>query len=119
MNYRSETQVTDVTFSMSGKFLFSGHMEQNAKIWDTLRGTAVGELKGHTRHISSIGLSSDGCAIATGSWDGSGRVSYISPEGSVYSKYFLTTTHLDLLRTDLGVRGSTEKKDEKSNIMKI
>jgi guanine nucleotide-binding protein G(I)/G(S)/G(T) subunit beta-1 len=65
-----------LAFSSSGRYMFTVYNDINCVVWDTLRGDICGELKGHTQRITSIGLSTDGCALATGSWDNSIRVSY-------------------------------------------
>eukprot|EP01023_Acetabularia_acetabulum_P051597 TRINITY_DN57137_c0_g1_i1.p1 TRINITY_DN57137_c0_g1~~TRINITY_DN57137_c0_g1_i1.p1 ORF type:complete len:336 (-),score=36.93 TRINITY_DN57137_c0_g1_i1:102-1022(-) len=64
-----EKAVTSLGFSISGRYLFASYDDPLCRVWDTLRGENVGELKGHGQRISCVGLSSDGCALATGSWD--------------------------------------------------
>jgi guanine nucleotide-binding protein G(I)/G(S)/G(T) subunit beta-1 len=38
-------------------------------VWDTLRCQQANLILGHTNRVSCIGTSSDGKALATGSWD--------------------------------------------------
>jgi len=54
--------------------LFAGYELATAQIWDTLRGERVGLLQGHEGRITSVGVSNDGLALATGSWDHSLRI---------------------------------------------
>ena len=61
--------ITSVAFSTSGRFLFAGYDDFNCYAWDTLKGTHIGTLTGHDNRVSSIGVSSDGMALCTGSWD--------------------------------------------------
>jgi len=61
--------VTSVAFSYSGRFLFAGYDDFNCHVWDTLKGEKVGTLFGHDNRVSCIGVSHDGNALCTGSWD--------------------------------------------------
>lgn len=38
-------------------------------MWDTLKGERVGVLAGHENRVSCLGVSQDGMALCTGSWD--------------------------------------------------
>ena len=86
--YRHETitcGITSVGFSSSGRLLFAGYDDSNCNVWDTLKGDRVGILAAHTSKVSCLGKSSrpkhfaifshksgvsdDGMALATGSWD--------------------------------------------------
>ena len=66
--------VTGVAFSASGRYLFAAYDDTVCQVWDTLKGETAGELRGHAQRISCLGVASDGCALATGSWDGTLRV---------------------------------------------
>lgn len=66
--------VTSVAFSKSGRLLFAGYDDCNCNIWDTLRGERVGKLVAHEARVSCVGVSEDGMAVATGSWDTTMRV---------------------------------------------
>lgn len=61
--------ITSVAFSHSGKFLFAGYDDYNAVIWDTLTADALEVLQGHDNRVSCLGVSPDGKALCTGSWD--------------------------------------------------
>jgi len=61
--------ITSVGFSRSGRLLFAGYDDFNCHIWDTLRLENVGILSGHENRVSCLGVSGDGMAVATGSWD--------------------------------------------------
>lgn len=69
MQYKENNQVTSLTFSKSGRFLFSAYDDSIIRVWDALKGDKVGQLKGHSDHVSSLDVSSDGLALASGSWD--------------------------------------------------
>ncbi|KAJ1545489.1 guanine nucleotide-binding protein subunit beta 1, partial [Cladochytrium tenue] len=63
--------ITSVTFSVSGRLLFAGYDDFNCNAWDTLKGERVGVLAAHENRVSCLGVSSDGAALCTGSWDSS------------------------------------------------
>jgi len=49
--------------------LFAGYDDFNCNVWDTLKGERVGVLAAHENRVSCLGVSSDGNALCTGSWD--------------------------------------------------
>jgi guanine nucleotide-binding protein G(I)/G(S)/G(T) subunit beta-1 len=61
--------ITSVAFSISGRFLFAGYDDFNVNVWDTLKGERDGVLTGHENRVSCLGVSADGMALCTGSWD--------------------------------------------------
>ncbi|KAG0173904.1 guanine nucleotide-binding protein subunit beta 1 [Apophysomyces sp. BC1021] len=61
--------ITSVAFSISGRLMFGGYDDYHCHVWDTLRGERVGVLNGHENRVSCLGVSSDGMALCTGSWD--------------------------------------------------
>jgi len=61
--------ITSVGFSKTGKMLFAGYDDYNCYVWDTQRGSLVEQLIGHDNRVSCLGISDDGKALATGSWD--------------------------------------------------
>lgn len=61
--------ITSVGFSVSGRILFAGYDDFNCNVWDTLKGERVGVLAGHENRVSCLGVSQDGMALCTGSWD--------------------------------------------------
>ncbi|SAM02307.1 hypothetical protein [Absidia glauca] len=70
--YQSENilhGITSVGFSISGRLLFAGYDDFSCHVWDSLKGERVGVLNGHDNRVSCLGVSSDGMAICTGSWD--------------------------------------------------
>ncbi|KAG8899663.1 guanine nucleotide-binding protein subunit beta 1 [Tulasnella sp. 403] len=66
--------ITSVAFSISGRLLFGGYDDWTCNVWDTLKGERVGILTGHENRISCLGVSSDGMALCTGSWDSSLKI---------------------------------------------
>jgi len=72
MKYTHESVVcgiTSVGFSISGRYFFAGYDDFNCNVWDTLKGERVFTLQGHDNRVSCLGVSSDGMALCTGSWD--------------------------------------------------
>lgn len=61
---------TAVTFSSSGRLLFSGYDTQKMCVWDTLRGERVSMLNVGSTHIACLGRSPDGRHVASAGWDG-------------------------------------------------
>jgi len=61
--------ITSVAFSKTGKALFAGYDDYNCYVWDTQLGTLVDQLIGHDNRVSCLGVSEDGKALCTGSWD--------------------------------------------------
>jgi guanine nucleotide-binding protein G(I)/G(S)/G(T) subunit beta-1 len=61
--------ITSVAFSRTGKMLFAGYDDYNCYVWDTQLGTLVDQLIGHDNRVSCLGVSEDGKALCTGSWD--------------------------------------------------
>ena len=66
--------ITSVAFSISGRILFGGYDDWTCNVWDTLKGERVGVLTGHENRVSCLGVSSDGMALCTGSWDSTLKV---------------------------------------------
>jgi len=61
--------ITSVGFSRTGKMLFAGYDDYNCYVWDTQLGQLVDQLIGHDNRVSCLGISEDGKALCTGSWD--------------------------------------------------
>ncbi|KAJ3674457.1 hypothetical protein LUZ60_005073 [Juncus effusus] len=65
--------VTSVAFSISGRLMFAGYSNGDCCVWDTLLAEVVLNLgtlqNSHEGRISCLGLSGDGSALCTGSWD--------------------------------------------------
>ena len=80
--------ITSVAFSISGRILFGGYDDWTCNVWDTLKGERVGVLTGHENRVSCLGVSSDGMALCTGSWDSTLRVCALRCERTMtYSPY--------------------------------
>ncbi|ELT87182.1 hypothetical protein CAPTEDRAFT_171720 [Capitella teleta] len=58
-----------VDFSLSGRLLFGGYNDYVVNVWDALKGTRISMLYGHENRVSCLGVSPDGTALCTGSWD--------------------------------------------------
>jgi len=61
--------ITSIGFSKTGKMLFAGYDDYNCYVWDTQLGSLVAQLVGHDNRVSCLGVSEDGKALVTGSWD--------------------------------------------------
>jgi len=61
--------ITSVSFSLTGKYLFAGYDDYNCHVWDTLNGSKVNNQSAHENRVSCLGVSNDGQALCTGSWD--------------------------------------------------
>lgn len=70
--YHSESVmagVSSVAVSASGKYLVAAYSGLETVVWDTDHGSVAQAIRGHELTVSSVGFSSDGNALATGSWD--------------------------------------------------
>jgi len=68
---------TSCTFSSSGRYLFAGYDDHSVRVWDSIKGVMVEPTSGlntHERRVSCLGLSANGAALCTGSWDDSLKV---------------------------------------------
>jgi len=77
MEYTNENilcGITSVDFSTSGRLLFAGYDDFNCYAWDTLTGDRAAVLQTHQNRVSCLGVSKDGFALCTGSWDSFLRV---------------------------------------------
>lgn len=79
---------SSVAFSVSGRLLFAGYDDFNCNVWDTLKGERVGVLAAHDNRVSCLGVSSDGNALCTGSWDSLLRVKTIISLSPLWSFIF-------------------------------
>ncbi|KAK2157618.1 hypothetical protein LSH36_188g09042 [Paralvinella palmiformis] len=61
--------ITSVAFSKSGRLMMGGYDDFNCNVWDTLKQDRAGVLAGHDNRVSCLGVTEDGMAVATGSWD--------------------------------------------------
>eukprot|EP00039_Didymoeca_costata_P028952 m.22691 g.22691 ORF g.22691 m.22691 type:complete len:345 (+) comp7427_c0_seq1:250-1284(+) len=66
--------MTSVGFSKSGRMIFGGCEDYNVYTWDTLKGESCGVLGAHEQRVSCLGVSDNGFAICTGSWDSTLRI---------------------------------------------
>ena len=53
----------------SGRLLFGGYNDYVVNVWDVLKCNRVTLLYGHENRVSCLGVSPDGTALCTGSWD--------------------------------------------------
>lgn len=87
--------ITSVAFSKSGRLLLAGYDDFNCNVWDTMKAERAGKFKmkqillqlfftsfltfegilaGHDNRVSCLGVTENGMAVATGSWDSFLRV---------------------------------------------
>lgn len=73
MTYSSDkvqpSSIQSVALSSSGRLLFAGCDDYNVYAWDLLKGELVCTLNGHDDRVTGVGVSPDGMALATASWD--------------------------------------------------
>ncbi|XP_064618687.1 guanine nucleotide-binding protein subunit beta-5-like [Lineus longissimus] len=70
--YKKESIIfgcNSVDFSLSGRLLYSGYNDYTVNVWDVLKGSRITILYGHDNRVSCLGISPDGTALCTGSWD--------------------------------------------------
>ncbi|ETO02915.1 hypothetical protein RFI_34498, partial [Reticulomyxa filosa] len=60
--------VTSIDVSKSGHYIFAAYDNGRVYMWSTLQGQYLCELP-HESRVSSLGVSDDGYALATGCWD--------------------------------------------------
>jgi len=65
--------VTSVSFSKSGRVLYSGYEDCNCFAWDVLTGSLLTPLQ-HPNRVSCLEVNNEGTALATGCWDSLIRV---------------------------------------------
>jgi guanine nucleotide-binding protein G(I)/G(S)/G(T) subunit beta-1 len=69
--------VSSIDFSHSGKILFAGYADCNTRVWDVVSAeTIIPAFSYHKGQVSTVQVSPDGYALATGSWDGLINVSF-------------------------------------------
>lgn len=63
--------ITSVEFSRSGRLLFAGYDDYSAHAWDVLgpRSQISMKMASHENRVSCLGVSPEGNALTTGSWD--------------------------------------------------
>lgn len=86
MRLRGHTAgVWAIAFSQNGKRLVSGCADCSVIIWDLKTGDIVGQpLTGHSGEVISVAYSSDGCFIASRSWDGEIRIFVVCTGARIY-----------------------------------
>lgn len=73
--------LTSIAFSGSGRLLFAGHSDSSVLAYDVLSDKTTPSFtlnQAHDGHVSCIGVSPNGDALCTGSWDFNLKVSYLS-----------------------------------------
>ncbi|CAH1425925.1 unnamed protein product [Lactuca virosa] len=77
-NNNNTPDVTSISFSISGRLLFASYSNGDCFVWDTLLAEVVLNLgtlqNSHEARVSCLGLSADGSALCTGSWDTSLKI---------------------------------------------
>jgi len=61
--------ITSLAHSISGHYLFAAYDDNSVRVWDTLTATSLHQFNVHHGKVSCIGVSADGAALCTGSWD--------------------------------------------------
>jgi guanine nucleotide-binding protein G(I)/G(S)/G(T) subunit beta-1 len=78
ITYQDESNVkepvTSLSFSKSGRLMFTSYEDKKIIVWDTLTAKVAQTLSGHENSVSHVQVSPDGCAIVSGSWDTTLRI---------------------------------------------
>lgn len=74
LNEQTIVGITSVDFSKSGRLLFGGYDNFICNVFDVIKGDQVHQLKEHAHRVSCLGVTKDGIALCTGSWDSTLRV---------------------------------------------
>eukprot|EP01095_Lingulamoeba_sp_RSL-Kostka_P005640 TRINITY_DN1705_c2_g1_i1.p1 TRINITY_DN1705_c2_g1~~TRINITY_DN1705_c2_g1_i1.p1 ORF type:complete len:349 (-),score=154.04 TRINITY_DN1705_c2_g1_i1:182-1228(-) len=70
IGFTSDAGFADVDFSKSGRYIFLSLLDCGVvTIWDAVKGKHIAELKGHKDRVNSLGVTEDGLALGTASWD--------------------------------------------------
>lgn len=71
ITYQVNSPIFSMDFSKTGRYLFVAKDDpaNAAAVWDAMRGEEISLLKGHKSFVSGVGVSGDGLAVATSSWD--------------------------------------------------
>src|SRR5262249_37533952 len=82
-SFRGATPVTHLAFSPDSKILASTCDSPDARLrlWDVESGEERPARTGHTHHLLGLSLHPGGRLAATGSWDGTVRLSDVTPSG--------------------------------------
>jgi len=67
-------QITSVSFSKGGKYIFAGQEDCSVTAYDTLRGDALYKIDGHIARVSAVSVAPDGMGLCTASWDNELRI---------------------------------------------
>jgi WD40 repeat protein len=63
------SSVTAMAFSLDGRTLASGSIDDTIKLWDMASGKLLRTIEGHSSYVASIAFSLDGRTLASGSSD--------------------------------------------------
>lgn len=66
--------VTSLSFSKSGRLMFTSYEDKKIIVWDTMTAKPVKTLTGHENSVSHVQVSPNGCALISASWDHTIRV---------------------------------------------
>ena len=67
LHSQDATGVTSVDVSLSGSYIFAAYDNGQLYMWSSLRAEKICDMP-HDSRVSSLGVSPDGYALATGCW---------------------------------------------------
>ncbi len=66
---KGTSPIACLAFAPNGKILATANADKTVTLWDTVTGTVIAQLKGHSEPVYSVAFSHDGKTIASGSDD--------------------------------------------------
>ncbi len=74
-----ESALLDAAVDPSGRWLATGHLDGDVRLWSLSDGRLRATLRGHTARASAVAFSRDGGRLYSGSWDGTARAWDLDP----------------------------------------
>jgi uncharacterized delta-60 repeat protein len=106
--------VTSVAFSLDGKYILTGSLDNTAKLWDATTGAAVRNFSGHAGPVESVAFSLDGKYVLTGSSDKTAKL-WVAATGALVQTFSdppntVVRTSVEMKRSNHSVAFSPDGK---------